>query len=242
MKKQIITLTVALFAVFTGLRADDTSNLLIQGDFGTGGTLETFKWQVSYATGYLSSGRDLLSAVFGQPVLIGTYTDTYGTFPEYQAGNASQAVDYYYYSSPTFSAFSPISFTLNGTTILQDPSTSPGWNSYVAGGSGAYGPNDDGDGTPYSDGTWTFANDGIDSRTVSDGSYDGWVFGSTIWNSAATIDDSTGATAPTSSEFAQTNSTSVLTVVSVPEPATPALFGGAAALAALMLWKKKARA
>jgi hypothetical protein len=238
MKRQIGILMAAwlTMSAFPASSRADTSYLLIQGDFGSGGVEENFKWQVNYPTGDLSTGQDLLNAVFGQPVLIGTYTDGFfGTYNEYQAGSGSQAVNYIEFGdSPDF----PISFTLNGTTLLQDPSYSPGWIYYVAGGAGGNGADDDGDGASYPDGTWSFSNDGIASRTISDGSYDGWVFGNT--NNPDTIDDSSGTAGPNSTEFPLTSPTSFLTVVTVPEPGAPVLLG--AALAALALWKRKARA
>jgi hypothetical protein len=219
----------------------DTSYLLIQGDFGSGGTEENFKWQVNYQTGDLSTGQDLLNAVFGQPVLMGSYTDGLGDPPydEYQAGSGSQSANYIDFG--TGLGLFPISFTLGGTTILQDPTYSPGWIYYAAGGSGAYGPDDDGDGAEYPNtGTWTpsnFCNDGLSQRTLADGSYDGWVFGNPY--NPDMIDDSSGAAGPNSTEFPVTNSTNFFTILNIPEPGAPVLLG--ATLAALAIWKRKAR-
>jgi hypothetical protein len=89
MKKTIITLTVACFAAFTGLRAD-TSYLLIQGPFGSGGAVETFKWQVNYQAGQLTKGFDLLTAALNPEQL------QYSTYP---FGNLVDG------------------FTLNGTSV-----------------------------------------------------------------------------------------------------------------------------
>lgn len=232
-------------SAFPSILRADTSYLLIQGDFGSGGTEENFKWQVNYQTGALSTSQDLLNAVFGQPVLIGSYTDGLGDPPydEYQAASGSQAVNYIDFG-PGLGLF-PVSFSLGGATVLQDPTYNPGWIAYAAGGSGEYGPNDDGDGAVYPNtGAWTLSNiseDGISERTLADGSYDGWVFGNPY--NPDTIDDSSGTAGPNSTEFPVTNSTNFLTIVNVPEPGAPVLLGAAlAALAALALWKRKARA
>jgi hypothetical protein len=76
------------------------------------------------------------------------------------------------------------------------------------------------------------------SRTLANGSYDGWVFGDP--NTPAPIDDSSNTTAPTPSQFQTTNSTNFLAVLNVPEPCAPALLG--LAFASLASWKRKARA
>jgi len=226
-------------SAFPYLLRADTSSLLIQGDFGSGGTEQTYKWQVNYPAGDLTTGQDLLEAVFGPPVQIGTYSDGYGgTYNEYQSGSGSQAFDFIDFGGGSYFT---LSFTLNGATLLQDPSYNPGWIYYVDGGSGGYGPDADGDGAPYpDDGTWSYSNDGPATRTLSNGSYDGWVFGNTDTPDA--IDDSSGGAAPSPSEFPETNSTTFLTVLSVPEPGAPGLLTTAFALAALAFRMKKARA
>lgn len=212
MKKQIITLAAACLASLSGLRAD-TSYLLVQGPFGAGDTEETFEWQVNYQSGQLLTGQDLLNAVFGTPSPDGTYTDGFGgTYPYSAAGNATQGADYISFSGSPF----VVAFTLSGSSVEQDPSYSPGWSYYVAGGAGSAGSDDNG--APYASGTWTLSNDGSDTRTLANDSFDAWVFGSTL--SPPEIAGS--GNAPTAADFAGA------TVVSVPEPASEALFAAGA--------------
>jgi hypothetical protein len=223
MKKTIIALAVAYMATLTGLRAD-TSYLLIQGPFGAGGGTDTFEWQVNYQAGALLTGQALLNSIFGQPALNGTYSDGFGgTYNYYAAGNGTQGAGYIDFGSNPGQLTEPFltSVTLNSTTVAQDPSYSPGWNYYVAGG----GPDN---GAGYSDGAWTYSNDGEMGRTLANGSFDAWVFGATY--PAATIDDgtvgginddgsaSTGVNAPTVADFA---GATVIEVV--PEPGSAAL-------------------
>jgi len=197
-------LAILFLAGHTMVRAD-TSYLLIQGPFGSGGAEETFQWRVNYQAGLLVDGEDLLTAVFGPTALDGSYMDEYGgTYPYLTAssgGQAMGAIDFY--GSPFV-----ISFTLNSTTVAQDPSYSPGWNYYVAGGG------DNGGAGYASDGTWDYSNDGLDSRTLADGSFDAWVFGST--DNLPMIDGQ--ANAPTAADFA-----SATVVNIVPEPSTTGL-------------------
>jgi hypothetical protein len=211
MKKKIITLASALFVTFTGLRAD-TSYLLIQGPFGAGGTLETFQWQVNYQIGALAwTGQDLLTAVFGTPTLNGTYAFD-STLNYYKAGNSTQGVGYIDFGSQTTSPpstpVSPfvVSFTLGSNTVAQDPSYSPGFNYYVAGGGSAQ--------TYPNAGAWTYSGDGLTTRTLANGSYDAWVYGNTY--PAATV--AGAGNAPTTADFA---GATVINVV--PEPTGAAL-------------------
>ena len=147
----------------------DTSYLLIQGPFGSLGALETFQWKVNYQSGSTFTGSDLLNSVFGVPTSNGTYTDGFSTIYEYlTAGNVTRGVGFIDFGG---GALFPESFTLNSIKVAMDVSYSPGWNYYVAGGSGS---------TSYDgNGVWTYSNDGVSGRTISDGSFDGWVFGST---------------------------------------------------------------
>jgi len=200
MKKLLIV--AAAFAAAASLRAD-TSYLLIQGPFGAGSTTATFKWQVNYPTGALGYGQDLLNSVFGTPTLNGIYTDGYSsTYPYYSAGDATTGAGYIQFS------FGPLlaSVTLGGVKVDMDPFYSPGFNYYVAGGSGS-------SGNPYASGAWTYSDDGEGTRTPANGSYDGWVFGSTY--PAAPINGA--GNTPTAANF------STATVINVPEPASAAL-------------------
>jgi hypothetical protein len=218
MKKTIIAVAVALLAPLTGLRAD-TSYLLIQGPFGSGGGTDTFEWQVNYQAGALLTGQDLLNTVFGQPALNGTYSDDFGgIYNYYTAGNSAQGAGYIDFGSNPSQLTAPFlaAVTLNSTTVAQDPSYSPGWNYYVAGEAG------------HPDGAWTYSLGGSLTRTLVNGSFDAWVFGSTY--PAATIYDgtvgginddgstSTGVNAPMAADFA-----GAMVINIVPEPGSTAL-------------------
>ena len=232
MKRQFGIIMAAWLLTTAFLRAD-TSDLLVQGPFGISGSEQTYKWQVNYPAGSLTTGLDLLEAVFGNPVLTGTYNDGFGSsFPEYQFGSGSQYTDAYLSSGGYFT----ISFTLNGTTVLQDPSYDPSWSYYVAGGSGAYALGGTSPGA-YASGAWIYSSDGQGSRTIANGSYDGWVFGAAFPDTTATIDDTNGTAAPNSTEFANTDSTDFLTVVSVPEPSAQWVLW--AVLCGLAFWRRR---
>jgi hypothetical protein len=211
MKKKSITLAVALFATAASLRAD-TSYLLIQGPFGAGSTTATFKWQVNYPTGALVYGQDLLNSVFGTPTLNGTYSDSFGgVYDYYTAGNSIQGAGYIDFGTTPNQLESPflVSVTLGSVPKAQDPSYNPGYVYYVAGGGGAQAyPNG---------GTWTYsAQDGTGTRTLANGSYDGFVFGSTTYQSEEQIQGA--ANTPTAANFSGATPINV-----VPEPATAAL-------------------
>lgn len=232
MKRRSLIQTAILIAFLaaSGLLAAraDTSYLLIQGPFGSGSTTQTYKWQVNYTPGELSTGFDLLNAVFGTPVLTGSYTDAYSdNYPEYTSSKDGNSVQYYYYTSSSFSGYSPISFTLGGTYVLQDPTYDPGWGYYVAGGTGTY------SGTSYqNNGSWTFSSDGASARALANGSYDGWVFGAAFPDPNATIDDSNSDADPVQSEFTTTDSSAFYQIVDIPEPGAPLLLLAAAGLLA----------
>jgi len=197
-KKELAMKNLILFAVvsvaLTRLACADTSYLLIQGPFGASSTTETFEWKVNYAHGSLTTGMDLMNAVFGTPIDTGNlYQSTYEIF---SAGNNIQGANYIDFNTtpgdPGTSLFT-ISLTLGGTTVQQTDAFDPSWNYYVAGGAGS------GNAGPYPSGSWTYANDGLNSRALSDGSFDGWVFGDpsvpvTISGLSPTPTDFAGAT------------------------------------------------
>jgi len=195
----ILLTAAALLLARPAVAQTDTSYLLIQGPFGSGGSTETFLWQINYQNGVLLTGQDLLTAVLGSTSLDGTYTDGFGsTYNYYTSGNSTQGAGF-------------IDFGYNPTQL-----TEPFWNYYVAGGSGAEGPNDDGDGTPYPGGTWTVSNDGAISRTLSNGSFDAYLYGDTTYGDPVPpIVGGTDAYAPTTSNFAG--------ATVVPEPDSTAL-------------------
>jgi hypothetical protein len=208
MKK--LLLLAAFCAAFSAVHAD-TSYLLIQGPFGLSAAVQTHLWKVLYEPGSLSTSQDLLDAVFGLKSDTGTtHLDAYGTpRPYYTAGNATLGVGYQYYAS--FSAFLIESFAIGGTYAVQDGDGTPAWSSYVAGGTGQYA-------TPsyepgaYPQGSWAFSNDGLATRGLSNGSFDGWVFGAAFPEPSAEIAGGSDIYAPSSANFAGA------TVVNVPEP------------------------
>ncbi|MGB8352580.1 MAG: PEP-CTERM sorting domain-containing protein [Chthoniobacteraceae bacterium] len=234
MKKLLIIIAAAYFAVLAAAQAD-TSYLLIQGAFGDGGSTETFLWQVNYQAGTLVTGQDLLTAVLGSTSLNGTYADGFAsTYNYYTSGNSTQGAAFIDFgsstSSPPAQPVTPfvVSFTLGGTTVAQDPSYSPGWTYYVAGGAGTNG--SDNLGGAYPDGTWSFSDDGGYNRTLTNGSFDGYVFGSTSDSPSIAGFD------PTVTDFA---GATVINVI--PEPrSTALLIFGAGGM--LLLLKKRRRA
>jgi hypothetical protein len=206
MKKLFVI--IAAFAAAASLRAD-TSYLLIQGPFGAGNTEATFKWQVNYLPGVLVYGQDLLNSVFGTPSLNGTYSDAFGgVYDYYTAGNSTQGVGYYDYDPAQNQFTSPftVSFTLGSTPLAQAADYSVSWTYSVAGG-GSNG------GNGYANsGAWTVSDDGSATRTLVNGSFDAWGFGSY----PATINGA--ANAPTAANFSGATPINV-----VPEPASAAL-------------------
>ncbi len=161
------------------------SYLLIQGPFGPSLALETQKWEVIYDEGTLTTGQDLLNAVFGTPTLSGTYLDGFGYTNNYQtSGNATQGAGYIDFGSGLFAE----SFTLHGTKIAQSIFYDPSWIYWSAGGS-------DGGIVNYSSGSWAYANSGPGSRLLANGSFDAFNFGTADW-SATYLDP--GTTTPIS--------------------------------------------
>lgn len=198
MKKLLLLLATSL--CLTRFAMADTSFLLVQGPFGSGSSLETFQWQVNYAHGTLITGQQLLNVVFGIPIDTGT---TYQGSEVFSATNNLIGANYIDFSGGAGTSLFTISVTLDNQTVEQDSSFSPGWNYYVAGGSGT--------GGSYTSGSWSYSGDGLSTRTLSDGSFDAWSFGSTFPNDP--IVNGTGTYAPTASNFA---GATVIDVV--PEP------------------------
>lgn len=211
MKELLLLLILCIVAPLSNLRADG-SFLLIQGNFGVGNTLETHLWEVVYQPGQLSTGQDLLDAVFGVPVDTGMEKqDAFGrTLPLYSAGTSSLGATYMYYND--FGAFILDSVTILNTTVEQvpDPISGSGWNYYLAGGTGSFIPPDYIPGSYQAD-VWTFSGDGSGTRILGDMSFDGWVFGEAYPNTAM-IDGGDSTFAPTSENFGGA------TVIMVPEP------------------------
>jgi hypothetical protein len=210
MKKHTIIMAVALFAAAEGLRAD-TSYLLVQGPFGLSGSEATFKWQVNYQAGMLVTGQGLLNAVFGTPLLNGTYTDGFNfVYDYYKAGNITQGAAYIDFDAAPNQLTSPflVSLTLGSTTVAQTLDYSSGWNFFAAGGGANLG-------NGYANnGSWTYSVDGTSARTLVNGSFDAWVFGSTFPEAPV----NGAANTPTIANFA---AATVINVV--PEPASAAL-------------------
>jgi hypothetical protein len=203
--KKLCIILAALAALCSGVRADvDTSYLLLQGPFGSGDSVENFMWKVIYQPGSLSTGQDLLNAVFGTPVDTNTtYTDGFGSqFEVYKSSSTQGAATYINFGTSSAQVLFTIQFTLDGTPVLQDSSYSPGWNYYVAGGGGSQ---------IYADGVWTYSNDGLGTRLLANDSFDAWAYGATF-----PPDPIAGAAnSPVDQDFA---SATVLNLV--PEPAS----------------------
>lgn len=200
MKKLLFLLATSL--CLTRFAMADTSYLLLQGPFGSGGSLETFQWKVNYTHGTLTTGQDLLNVVFGVPV--DTNTLYQGTNEIFSAGNNVQGAHYIDFGSGGSSLFT-ISYTMHSTTVEQSAAWDPSWNYSVAGGAGGN------HGGSYSSGSWTYSDDGITTRTLSDGSFDAWSFGENF--PADPIVNGTTTYAPTSGNFA-----SAIVINVVPEP------------------------
>lgn len=163
MRNIAIATAVWLVACLTGRATTVTSHLLVQGPFGAGAALETHQWKVRYDSSQLSNGQDLLAAVFGQPVLNGTYTDAFsGVFPYYSSGNSTQGAGYLQFNSAP--GLFVESFTLHGTKVAQPTDYSSYWSYHVAG--GAFPPN-----------SWLYSGVGVYSRAIGEGSFDAFVFG-----------------------------------------------------------------
>jgi len=190
-----------------------TSYLLIQGDFGGTG-LATYKWQVIYNPGQLTTGADLIKAVFGPMTAAGTYTDGFfSTNPYSTQGNSTLGTGVINFSFGDLIE----SFTIGGNKLAMDPMYDPGWNYYDAGGK------PDSASAAYSSGLWTYGSSGYGSRLLADGSYDGWVYGGTFdpLVSIAGSDTNLGtslANDPIASSFTPAGGTTVINLTSTPEP------------------------
>jgi hypothetical protein len=219
MKKLFLLLATSL--CLTRFAIADTSYLLLQGPFGDLGAVETFQWQVNYTHGTLTTGQDLLNVVFGTPVDTGTlYQSTYEIF---SAGNNVQGAHYIDFGSGGSSLFA-ISFTMNSITKEQSAAWDPSWNYYVAGGAGGN------HGGSYSSDSWTYSDDGITTRTLSDGSFDAWSFGENF--PADPIMNGTTTYAPTTGNFS-----SAVVINVVPEPGSVAFL----AAGGLLLVRRRRR-
>lgn len=157
--------------------------LMIQGDFNSSLTgTETYKFRFEYDTAVtpaLGTGQDLLNVVFGvrgpTPTLLeqGGLTKTF-----YHSTNGAYGATYEYFES--FDGYIVSQFTINGQTFPGSPLfTGSYWNYQAAGGSGdAYGgdyPFLTEDEPPVLG--WTSAWDGIDTRYLANGSFDGYTYG-----------------------------------------------------------------
>jgi hypothetical protein len=202
MKKPCLILA-ALTMLCIGARADD-SYLLLQGPFGSGGAVDNYMWEVLYQPGSLSTGQSLLNSVFGVPQDTGTtYPDAFaGQYELFKSGNSTLGASYINFGTSADPSLFAISFTIQGTAVIQDTSYSPGWNYYVAGGGGS---------ESYPSGAWTYSEDGSQSRLLANGSFDAWEYGSTF--PPGTV--AGAANSPTSQDFA-----SATVINLVPEPAS----------------------
>lgn len=214
MKKLLTLIVAALALAHTAFAVVDTSYLLIQGPFGISGSTKNFEWQVIYNHGSLNTSFDLVSAVFGTPVNTGQQFDdgVGGSYPIFSAGNNVLGASFIDFGGNSLFA---ISFTFDGVKVEQGDAYSTTWSLYAAGGGGPNGVDDTGPRTDYPSGAWNYSNDGVQFRTLADGSFDGWVIGPF----GTTITDPN----PLASNF-----TTAQVINLVPEPSTALLlvFGG----------------
>jgi hypothetical protein len=199
------------------------SYLLVQGPFDPSNAVMTFQWKVIYDTGSITTGLDLLKKVFGNPVANGTYDDNFGgTYNYFKSGNSTTGAAFMDFGGG--SLFTE-SITLSGKKVAMDPGYDPGWNYYAAGGTGS-----NHAGGTYDPSSWAYSDDGITTRSVADGSYDGWVYGGTF--PAATIVGSLFT--PTAAHFA---GSTVINLSIAPEPGRPMLL--LVGLTGLILQRRK---
>ena len=194
--KRLLSIVAALAVACTSAFAD-SSYFLIQGAFGPSGEITTHKWRIDYEPGADPlTGADLLNAVFGNPTNTGTARHGY---PLYTAGDASMSISYLDHGW----GVSVDSILLNGIEIFAGPVFGdPYWNYFVAGGSGLFQP------SGYASGVWNESQEGFSTRYLTDGSFDGWVWGE--WG--VTLDSF-----PLESYFADA------TIIAIPEPGSIAL-------------------
>jgi len=205
-----------------------TSYLAIQGNFGAGE--QTLRWQVDYQAGSLTTGLDLLMAVFGTPTSDGTYQDGFaGEYYYFSSTNGTNGAAYFDFNSDTETGpnGTPLadkslfleSFTINGVTQAMVPDYSSTWSNYVSGGTGNMDPgNPDG---IYDSGVWTYANEGITQYLLGAGSIFGWTLGA-LGDDMGTVPASASYfTGPILSQFGGTTPGGTYTVYAlgaVPEP------------------------
>ncbi len=174
--------------------------------------MDTFQWQVNYLSGQLVTGQDLLNAVFGTPVVTGTYNSFGFDYPYLTSSNGSfLGAGYIGYSFGNFLE----SVTIAGKNV---PTVSPlGWTYYNAGGFDQAGVA----GVIYPDGNWISSNSGVGTRQLANGSYDGWVYGFDGYSSMdpTAIIEGTGYL-PLVSNF---SGATLIDLTSVPEPGRVAL-------------------
>lgn len=221
----------------SGKGATFISYLLVQGPFGPSFALETQKWEVRYEEGTLTTGQDLLNAVFGVPSgalptidsANPTYTTTEtfggGPYDYFKSGNSSQRVNYIDFTANLNTSYENTSlfvesFTLNSINVAMASNYSTGWSYLNAGGTDGA--------TPYDAGTWTIGNVGQQSRTLTNNSFDGWLFG----DFSGEVVDGTTSNAPLTGSFAGAQ----VINLSVPEPGRLILFclGGVA-----LIWQRR---
>lgn len=198
-----------------------TSYLVVQGQFVPGGSAETHHWMVTYGVGNLSTGFDLLKAVFGEPALDpSSYADDFGGVYEHysSAGSTQGVVGYINFGSNAVPLLFTESITIQGSKLAMNPAYDPGWNYYVKGGSGTVDPTYNPDGL-YNDPTgWEYSSDSIHTRILADGSMDGWVFGATY--PEAPMEDTGDLPLPGSSSWTLVSNQGGVAVYAllVPEP------------------------
>lgn len=150
--------------------------LMIQADSNPSVSgLETYKFKFQYddsVTPALTKGMDLLTTLFG-PISPTPVEIEGGDY--YLAQNGNFGATYQNFGSPGTPNYFVSQFTLFGTTVpssVEFDGTNY-WGYEVSGGSGTFAPV----GGYAATSTWLSADDGASTRTLVNGSFDGWVYG-----------------------------------------------------------------
>lgn len=166
---RLLAFTAVLCTWGTGYAA--SSYFLLQGTFGPNGEYETHKFRVEYDTtlqvtgldsAYQNTGVALLAAIFsnGTASPTGVYSNSIGTVDASGGFLTSFALGG---GAPVFAGAYP---------------SGPQWGYFAAGGS--YIDTWGGTSGSYAAGIWTQTASGMDTRYLTDGSYDAWTLANMI--------------------------------------------------------------
>ena len=204
-RHHVISLLLAWIAIATPC-SGATSYLLVQGSFG--GTPQTYKWQVNYNPGQLTTGQDLLNAIFGNNLTAaGTYSDDFGgSYPIYNTTNGSLGATYI----STFDGSFLIGLKVDGVTAMQSTGYDPFWYYHATGGT-------DINSTIYNSALWNEAQYGPASRYLANGSFD--AFNLASYGTGITESDSnTGTTLINDPVATSFSGARIVNLSAAPEP------------------------